>query len=58
MKYLLDVNVLLAGIWSRHPKHPVTFTWLTARILCYVPSILQRPKATSMRHQSHINACC
>jgi len=28
MKYLLDVNVLLAGIWSSHPKHPITFTWL------------------------------
>ena len=30
MKYLLDVNALLAGIWSSPPKHPVTFTWLTA----------------------------
>src|ERR1019366_9436583 len=37
MKYLLDVNVLLAGIWSSHPKHPVTFTWLTGKNLVLCP---------------------
>ena len=31
MKYLLDVNVLSAGIWSSHPKHSVTFTWLAGK---------------------------
>ena len=37
MKYLLDVNVLLAGIWSSHPKHPITFTWLTGKKLVLCP---------------------
>ena len=37
MKYLLDVNVLLAGIWSSHPKHPVTFAWLTGKNLVLCP---------------------
>jgi len=37
MKYLLDVNVLLAGIWSSHPKHPIAFTWLTDKKLVLCP---------------------
>ena len=37
MKYLLDVNVLLAGIWSSHPKHSITFTWLTDKKLVLCP---------------------
>jgi predicted nucleic acid-binding protein len=37
MKYLLDVNVLLAGIWSVHPKHLTTFTWLTGKKLVLCP---------------------
>jgi len=37
MKYLLDVYVLLAGIWSTHPKHPITFAWLTGKKLVLCP---------------------
>jgi len=37
MKHLLDVNVLLAGIWTSHPKHLVTFTWLKSKILVVCP---------------------
>lgn len=37
MKHLLDVNVLLAGIWTSHPKHPVTFTWLKGKHLVVCP---------------------
>jgi predicted nucleic acid-binding protein len=37
MKYLLDVNVLLAGIWSNHPKHLSTFAWLAGKELVLCP---------------------
>src|SRR5712691_5921363 len=36
MKHLLDVNVLLAGIWTSHPQHSETFDWLEGKsvVLC------------------------
>ena len=36
MKFLLDVNVLLAGIWTNHPHHSKTFDWLEGKsvVLC------------------------
>ena len=36
MKYLLDVNVLLASIWSSHPNHQKAFSWLEGKniVLC------------------------
>ena len=36
MKHLLDVNVLLAAIWSHHSRHAETFAWLKDReiVLC------------------------
>jgi hypothetical protein len=37
VKHLLDVNVLLAGIWTSHPKHLVIFTWLKGKHLVECP---------------------
>jgi predicted nucleic acid-binding protein len=37
MKHLLDVNALLAGIWTSHPKHLITFTWLKDKKLVLCP---------------------
>jgi predicted nucleic acid-binding protein len=31
MKYLLDVNVLLAAVWTQHPQHPIAFAWLAGK---------------------------
>ena len=28
VRHLLDVNVLLAAIWSSHPQHAKAFAWL------------------------------
>lgn len=37
MKYLLDVNVLLAAIWFNHPHHAKAFTWLSGKSLLLCP---------------------
>ncbi len=37
MKYLLDVNVLLAAVWASHPNHAKTFQWLKAKQICLCP---------------------
>jgi toxin-antitoxin system PIN domain toxin len=37
MKYLLDVNVLLAAIWVNHPDHPKTDRWIKNRSLVTCP---------------------
>jgi toxin-antitoxin system PIN domain toxin len=36
VKYLLDVNVLLAAIWENHPQHAKAFAWLPGKnvVLC------------------------
>ncbi len=36
MKRLLDVNVLLAVIWTQHPQHSKAFAWLAGKeiVLC------------------------
>ena len=36
MKHLLDVNVLLAAIWTHHSRHAETFAWLQGKqiVLC------------------------
>ena len=36
MKHLLDVNVLLAGIWENHSRHAEVFAWLDGKniVLC------------------------
>ena len=36
MKYLLDVNVLLAAVWESHPHHRRVFDWLEGKpvVLC------------------------
>ncbi len=41
MKHLLDVNVLLAAIWSQHPQHEVTFSWLAGKesVLCFLAEL-------------------
>jgi len=31
MKHLLDVNLLLAAIWSNHSKHTEAFAWLEGK---------------------------
>ena len=37
MKYLLDVNVLLAGIWENHPQHDKSFAWLAGKSILLCP---------------------
>ena len=37
MKYLLDVNVLLAAIWANHSRHSETFTWLAGKSVAVCP---------------------
>lgn len=37
MKHLLDVNVLLAAIWSHHPQHAQAFTWLSGKNVVVCP---------------------
>ena len=36
MKYLLDVNILIAAIWNNHPQHARAFNWLLGKnvLLC------------------------
>ncbi len=36
MKYLLDINVLLAAIWKNHSQHSKAFGWLADKevVLC------------------------
>ena len=36
-KYLLDVNVLLAAIWTSHPQHAKAFAWLSAKSILLCP---------------------
>jgi toxin-antitoxin system PIN domain toxin len=35
--YLLDVNVLLAAIWSNHPQHAKAFAWLAGKSILLCP---------------------
>lgn len=37
MKYLLDVNALIAAIWRNHPDHAKTDKWLKGRELVTCP---------------------
>ncbi len=37
MKYLLDVNALIAAIWRNHPDHATTDAWLTGKELATCP---------------------
>jgi toxin-antitoxin system PIN domain toxin len=37
MKYLLDVNVLLAAIWANHSRHAETFAWLDGKSIVLCP---------------------
>jgi len=37
MKHLLDVNVLLAAIWQRHPDFPKADAWLIGRQVATCP---------------------
>lgn len=37
MKHLLDVNVLLAAIWTHHSRHAETFAWLPGKKLVVCP---------------------
>ena len=37
MTHLLDVNVLLAAIWTEHPHHQRTFTWLNKKSIAVCP---------------------
>ena len=34
---LLDVNVLLAAIWSNHPQHARAFAWLSGKSILLCP---------------------
>jgi toxin-antitoxin system PIN domain toxin len=37
MKHLLDVNCLLAAIWSNHPQHARIFAWLPNNEIALCP---------------------
>lgn len=37
MKHLLDVNVLLASVWSTHPQHPIAPAWLSGKAVVVCP---------------------
>ena len=37
MKYLLDVNVLLAAIWVNHSRHAEAFGWLVGKSIVLCP---------------------
>ena len=37
MKHLLDVNLLLAAIWTSHPQHAVAFAWMADKLLAVCP---------------------
>lgn len=37
MKYLLDINVLLAAIWANHPQFPAADAWLKGKSIVVCP---------------------
>jgi toxin-antitoxin system PIN domain toxin len=37
MKHLLDVNLLLATIWTGHPQHETAFGWLGDKAVAVCP---------------------
>ena len=37
MKFLLDVNALLAGVWGHHARHAEAFTWLQHKSIVLYP---------------------
>jgi toxin-antitoxin system PIN domain toxin len=37
MKYLLDVDALIAAIWSNHPDHPKADAWVAGKKLATCP---------------------
>lgn len=37
MKYLLDVNVLLAGLWKNHSRHGEAAAWIKGKELVLCP---------------------
>lgn len=37
MKYLLDVNALLASVWGHHARHAEAFTWLQDKSIVLCP---------------------
>jgi predicted nucleic acid-binding protein len=37
VKYLLDVNLLLAAIWENHPRHAEAFAWLEGKTILLCP---------------------
>ena len=37
MKHLLDVNILLAAIWTNHPQHSEAFAWLAGKSIVVCP---------------------
>jgi toxin-antitoxin system PIN domain toxin len=37
MKYLLDVNVLLAAAWANHPQYAVADAWLKGKAVVVCP---------------------
>jgi len=37
VKYLLDVNLLLAAIWENHSRHAEAFAWLEDKTVLFCP---------------------
>jgi predicted nucleic acid-binding protein len=54
VKYLLDVNVLLAAMWASHPQHAKAFAWLTGKsvVLCPLTELGFLRISTTERHRS------
>lgn len=37
MSHLLDVNVLLASVWTTHPQHAIAMAWLSGKTVVVCP---------------------
>lgn len=37
MKYLLDVNILLAALWENHPQNQIASAWLAGKSIVVCP---------------------
>jgi predicted nucleic acid-binding protein len=55
MKYLLDVNVLLAGIWKNHPLYAQGSVWLSGKTIAVCP-ITELGFLRISTHRKAINA--
>ncbi|HOW65019.1 MAG TPA: hypothetical protein P5186_14125 [Candidatus Paceibacterota bacterium] len=45
MKYLLDVNALIAAIWTDHAHHPAVDAWIKGMKLASLDHAISHPAA-------------